>query len=586
MRCLFALSSLLLLACTPAPAPAPPLLAPPGPSAAAPAASAPIPVPPAAPPPDPFAIPGGLWKLDVVEVERTWEALKLPASGKGKRPAICAGYARRKGKSPPVCADRQQGLAALAAAIEREGESRDEALADLEGCASLPTPMVRALRAHYAPTSCAGELAESYLAVKEDKPFHDALRLAMGRLQQYPAGSLPSAAMAGEIWWPSRNALQGQAVASRIHRIREESPMPSFSGPAAKDGILRFVNTRLLAWIKKRREALGAADELARRLPRGSYGRALAASELGLAYGEFVREFRATPIPAEIKKDDELRAAYLGALDQVSEPVRQQATRLLAEAGAMWAQQGVLHERAADDVHAWLSKAHRSKMGWQKDLLLPPSPAPGASVEERLAARLPLFASAMIFAVEASRTPAILRAMLSSGLSWGWFRGEPKARDAEERLLLTRGHVALGLRWRHRAHLDEGLQAQAAVPSERRSPEEQLWVAHALAYRRGISSLPEDIEAASAPAAVPVEALEALALAKPPGPFASGALVSIVTALDLFSPPTGDAVAFHKAQLARLEAALPLLSDDAQRKQVQQMITDRRDVIQFLEASR
>jgi len=42
-------------------------------------------------------------------------------------------------------------------------------------------------------------------------------------------------------------------------------------------------------------------------------------------WGEFVREFRAAPIPVEWKKDDEIRNTYYAALDEKSEPWKQVA---------------------------------------------------------------------------------------------------------------------------------------------------------------------------------------------------------------------------------------------------------------------
>jgi hypothetical protein len=42
-------------------------------------------------------------------------------------------------------------------------------------------------------------------------------------------------------------------------------------------------------------------------------------------WGQFVKEFRAAPIPDSIRKDYELRTAYYGALDDASEPQRQMA---------------------------------------------------------------------------------------------------------------------------------------------------------------------------------------------------------------------------------------------------------------------
>ena len=46
---------------------------------------------------------------------------------------------------------------------------------------------------------------------------------------------------------------------------------------------------------------------------------------MSAAWGDFVKDFRAAPIPKYMEQDYELRTAYYGALDDASEPIKQRA---------------------------------------------------------------------------------------------------------------------------------------------------------------------------------------------------------------------------------------------------------------------
>jgi hypothetical protein len=56
-----------------------------------------------------------------------------------------------------------------------------------------------------------------------------------------------------------------------------------------------------------------------------------AGSRVGASWGQFVQEFRAAPIPANMKKDTMLRTAYYASLDEASEPVKQRAKGAFAK---------------------------------------------------------------------------------------------------------------------------------------------------------------------------------------------------------------------------------------------------------------
>lgn len=569
MRHLSALVLLLSVAC--APAPAPPL----APAASAPAPSAPVasaPAPSASgtslfqpltgPTKDPFVIPENLRREQAAAPAAGELRLPKATGAAAVEPAICKAYTGAKPGPPPACGDRASALEALASAVALDGVDRDGALARLEGCAALPAPLIRALRASYAPEICAEAIVGPLLGVSPG----------------------PEAAGQSGI----RGVMSGQAVASRIRRLQGGKPMPTLKGATSTEQIQTFLRDQLPPWIKLRREALAGAEALASGLPPGSYALALATSELGLVFGDFSREFRAAPLPRELKMRDDLRGVYYAGIDQLSEPVRRQATQILAEAGAMWARQGVLRERTADDVHAWLKKWNRQQVGLQGDLLLPPPPAAGASAEQRLAATLPVFASERLFTLEQVQKPELLGALISAGFPEK-FRGQldPEKLPPEVNFLAARGRSELGLRWREGVQFDEALRALKAIPPDRRSPEARFWLALALAFRQGFESLPADLAASGLPPVVPTDALESLSRASPPGPFTAHAIVTLVGTLDLFSRQRStSALEFQKMQLARLESALPLLAGAPHRAKLEELIQDRRAIVQFNEASR
>lgn len=105
---------------------------------------------------------------------------------------------------------------------------------------------------------------------------------------------------------------------------------PEYKGPGTKDEVVKHINTKVKDWIQKKLPLIkDATDEYTKIVnlqpvppPRWVIA---AGSRVGQMWGQFVREFRAAPIPDGIKRDYELRTAYYGALDDASEPQKQQA---------------------------------------------------------------------------------------------------------------------------------------------------------------------------------------------------------------------------------------------------------------------
>jgi tetratricopeptide (TPR) repeat protein len=105
---------------------------------------------------------------------------------------------------------------------------------------------------------------------------------------------------------------------------------PEYKGPGNKEQVLKHIQTKVADWIKKKRPLIDEASVEYKKVvdlqpvppPRWVIA---AGSRVGEMWGGFVKEFRAAPIPDQMKKDYEIRTAYYGALDEASEPQKQQA---------------------------------------------------------------------------------------------------------------------------------------------------------------------------------------------------------------------------------------------------------------------
>jgi len=115
---------------------------------------------------------------------------------------------------------------------------------------------------------------------------------------------------------------------------------PEYKGTGEKKDVETFVNNKVSDWQKKKRAAIETADKEYQKIltlqpeppPRWVIA---AGARVGQMKGKFVAEFRAAPIPKDWKKNgpspygdllwEEIRGAYYGKLDEVSEPDKQAA---------------------------------------------------------------------------------------------------------------------------------------------------------------------------------------------------------------------------------------------------------------------
>ena len=116
----------------------------------------------------------------------------------------------------------------------------------------------------------------------------------------------------------------------------QQVAFPQYRGGKSLAKVKKWSNTEFKTWVTRKQAALRAAEsdyaKVARITANGggvemksAPWQIAAAARTGEMYRSFVDEFRDAPIPREIEKDPELFDIYVGALDDVSEPLQRQA---------------------------------------------------------------------------------------------------------------------------------------------------------------------------------------------------------------------------------------------------------------------
>jgi hypothetical protein len=115
---------------------------------------------------------------------------------------------------------------------------------------------------------------------------------------------------------------------------------PAYRGSGRREDVLAHIQTKVDAWMKKKMPAIEEAEREYRRVldvtpvppPRWVIA---SGARVGQLWGRFVAEFRAAPVPKEWLQTgpspygdltwEEIRFAYLAAIDEKSEPYRKRA---------------------------------------------------------------------------------------------------------------------------------------------------------------------------------------------------------------------------------------------------------------------
>jgi hypothetical protein len=116
----------------------------------------------------------------------------------------------------------------------------------------------------------------------------------------------------------------------------EKVAFPQYRGGKSMARVKKWSDTEFKKWVTRKQSALRAAEADYAKVAKMTVSaggvemksapwQIAAAARTGEMYRSFVDEFRDAPIPREIERDPELYDIYVGALDDVSEPLQRQA---------------------------------------------------------------------------------------------------------------------------------------------------------------------------------------------------------------------------------------------------------------------
>lgn len=140
---------------------------------------------------------------------------------------------------------------------------------------------------------------------------------------------------------------------------------PEYKGQDTKEEVLKHIKGKVGDWMKKKRPAIESAEKeylkIVQLEPAPPPKWVIAAgARVGHMWGEFVREFRAAPIPASFKRDDELRGTYYAALDEASEPQKQRA-KVAFETCLNYSVKYQFFDEYSRSCEEWLSKSYKNE---------------------------------------------------------------------------------------------------------------------------------------------------------------------------------------------------------------------------------
>lgn len=141
---------------------------------------------------------------------------------------------------------------------------------------------------------------------------------------------------------------------------------PVYKGNGTKDDVLKHVNTKVKAWLDKKRPAIEKVEAEYKKIvdlqPEPPPKWVIAAgSRVGLMWGSFVDEFRAAPIPEAWKKDDEIRNAYYSGLDGASEPIKVQRAKPALVTCLSYSVKYQYFDEFSRNCEVWLAKNYKGE---------------------------------------------------------------------------------------------------------------------------------------------------------------------------------------------------------------------------------
>ncbi len=542
---------LLLAACGPPPAPTTPGTQPPTPPSTATAN--------AAGEADIFAPTAPLAREKLpAELSFPLKAAKLgPApSAVEAAPNSCSAYLKRT----PIaasCSNRAEGLAALDAALATSVPAeRDAKLAGAEACSALPPGLVRALRAELAPVACGDTLTA-------------------------PLVASPPAGVDGAVY----DALAGIALGARLRRTVNTPPQAK--KPHDKENLKKFIAGEMGSWAKNQ---AGAVQQLA---AQGSalryYGRAIVALEAGMADLRFIDAIRTVPAPSEYKGDSELENTYYGSLEASLDPRKQRGRDATLVGLGQLANIGVIRDPRVDRARRALTRMYGGRpIDALNKLLLPPlKPRTAATVEQRLAARLPSFYAGVLLPGKAALDPALLRQLIEKGVP-------PQHRIAlagsklnhESLRIYGRARLELAQTYWRKVDIDEMLWLLGQIPREQRDADGKLFLAVGLALQGGPANA-ADMMVSAPLSELGIGNTKALDSIAQNSADAHGAMAAFNSALiaQLAAPATAPS-SYWLDVARRYRAAAEQLADQLQRETALKLAADAEQTAQHIDGAK
>ncbi len=478
-----------------------------------------------------------LLKAPVLDPAKT--QLTAAPSGLAPLPASCDAFVTRKGAgAAAACADKAAGLAALDGAMsEADAAKRDARLLDLEGCAGIPAGVVRALRAELAPIECSEALLTKTLAT-------------------------PPAGLDGNVF----HAMLGLSIASRLARTAQSAPV--LAAPFTRPRVIEFTSGPMKAWFSEQATAIQAISQAGVEL--SYYGKAITAIEAGVAEMRLVESVRNAPLPAEIAKDAELKNQYYATLDQGLDPRKDRGRDAALVGLREMALVGAIHDARVDKARALLARLYGGRRVDVLDaLLLPALPAAApATVEERLAGKLPTFYAGILLDPAAASRAGTMRMLLDRGVPLGARNALKTATlTADARALVARARLELGRLYWRAVDFDQAAQLASTWPAGAPRPDDATFtLALALALRNGPDDAADMMRKAplQLTSIGKIKGLDYVAQQTPAGQDAAFAAFDAALIHQL-AAPEGSGAAYWKEVADRFHRAASLLSDPARK---------------------
>jgi len=137
--------------------------------------------------------------------------------------------------------------------------------------------------------------------------------------------------------FPEYKELGGEGSKRKMEDMsQEEFQAEMEKRKKESEKVKKHIDTKVKEWVDKKQKAIDAVEAEYKKIfdlqpappPRWVIA---SASRAGTMWGNFVADFRRAPIPAWMKKDDELRGTYYQNLDAASEPIKQRAKAAFAD---------------------------------------------------------------------------------------------------------------------------------------------------------------------------------------------------------------------------------------------------------------